>query len=183
MALVKRARSVAVRREWRAISMVFAQLVLLALIVFQLFQAIGMHVDVYLKQVVFKPSPDPSNLIVLAVAVIVFILLSLMVWKRVPALFKAEKAAPGIIRDAAKGKIALAKEEPQAPALLLVEAAFVVVVVLALKAYFDPEEELIKWSGLGLGPPYTTVINTIIALLVLGIFYKLYGLTAGYRKK
>ncbi len=182
MALIKQVKRETVRKEWRAISLLFAQLIIVVLIVVQLLQIAGLHVDFYLRQLVLKPSTDPSDFIVLAIAIIAFVLLYLAVKKRQPGLFLAEKKAPGIIKQGVKQKLQKVRE-PQAAALLLVEIFFVATVVLALRAFFDPQLELIPWSRVGIGPPVTTVVNVFIALVVLGIFYYLYSFTSQYRKR
>jgi hypothetical protein len=183
MALVKQVDRKLIRREWRIISFVFAQLVLIILVVFQLLQIVGLHVNFHVRQILFRPSSDPADFVVLGIAIIALFALYFAVKKRQPALFKAEKAAPGIIKEEARQKLRKIKKEPQAPALLLIEAAFVIVLILAVQAYIDPELELIPWSEVGLGPPLTTAINAVIAVIVFGIFYYLYSLTAWYRKK
>ena len=186
MALIKEVSKETLQREWRVISLVFAELIVLVLIVFQVLQLIGLHVNLHLGQVILKPSFELSvvvpELVVLAMAIVVFVLLYFAVKKRQPMLYLAQKMAPSIIKQQAKQKLGKVKE-PQAPALLLIEVLFIAVVILALRAFFDPEIELIPWSRLGLGPPLTTVVNVIISLVVLGIFYYLYGFTALYRKK
>jgi hypothetical protein len=88
-----------------------------------------------------------------------------------------------MIRMAAREKLRNAREDPRAPALLLIDFMFVAIVVLAIVAYFDPELELIPWSAVGLAAPYTTVINAVIAVIVLGLFYYMYRYTADYRRE
>lgn len=190
MALIKEVSKETLQREWRVISLVFAELIVLVLIVFQVLQVIGLHVNLHLGQAVLKPSIDLSNIlvsdiadiVVLAIAIIVFVLLYFAVKKRQPALYQAQKRAPGIIKQQAKQKLKKVKE-PQTPALLLIEILFIAVVIIALRAYFDPDIELIPWSTIGLGPPLTTFVNVVIALVVLGIFYRLYSVTSLYRKR
>jgi len=183
MALIKRIGKETLRNEWRTICLVFAQLVVLVLIVMQALQAIGLRFLFDLKRVVFEPSANPMDFIILAIAVLLFALLYFEVKKRNPMLFAAEKKAPGIIKETAKQKLSKIKTEPQAPALLFIDFLFVVVVVLALKAYFDPQEELIPWSKAGIYAPYTTIINAVIAAIALAAFYCLYSFTASYRKR
>ena len=182
MALLKEVKRETLRTEWRAISIVFAQLVLLVLIVFQLLQIAGLHIDFYLKQVAIKPTGDISDFIILGIALVAFALLYLSVKKSQPALFRAESRAPGIIKEQAKQKLAKVRKEPQAAALLLIELSFIVVLVLAIMAYLDPEIELIPWSRAGIDPPVTTVANAVIAVIFLAGFYYLYRFTAAYRK-
>ena len=54
MALLKDFKRKTLREEWRVISILFAQLVVIVLIVVQVLQVLGLHADCYLKQVVFK---------------------------------------------------------------------------------------------------------------------------------
>ena len=183
MALVKRIDKGIVKREWRIISMVFAQLLLLVLIVVQALQILGLHVNFALRIFEIKPVFDPAAIIVLAMSIIVLAILSYSITKRHPLLFKAEKSASGIIKQAAKEKLCNAKNDPRAPALLLIDFMFVTAVVVASYAYFDPELELIPWSKVGLTSPVTTIINAVIASIILGAFYYMYRFTASYRNR
>lgn len=183
MALARQVSRRMLRQQWRLACLVFAQLVLIFLIVFQALQVAGLHVNLQLGQVFFRPSFGLQDTAVLAAAVIALVALYFAVKRLEPALFRAEGKAPGMIKREAGQKLSMIRKEPQAPALLLIEAAFVVALVLAVRAYLDPEVELIPWSSVGIGPPVTTIVNTVIALAVFGVFYYLYSLTAWYRKK
>jgi hypothetical protein len=183
MALIRDVDRGVIRRDWRIISMVFAELLLLALIALQAWAILGVHVDFFLKQVYFKPNTGPGQFIVLGIALVAFALLYFAIKKRQPLLFSAQKEAPSMIRMAAREKLRNAREDPRAPALLLIDFMFVAIVVLAIVAYFDPELELIPWSAVGLAAPYTTVINAVIAVIVLGLFYYMYRYTADYRRE
>ncbi len=182
MALIKDVKKETLQREWRLISLLFAQLVLIVLIVFQILTVAGLHVNFHLMQFAVKPIYETSDLIVLAIAVVVLALLLLAAKKKEPELYQAGKKAPKMIKQEAKKRLSNAKADPRIAALLLVEFLFVVLVVIALQAYLDPEVELIPWSRLGIGPPYTTVINAVIAFVALAAFYWMYRLTAPYRK-
>jgi len=180
MALLKEVKKETLQKEWRAASLLVAQMATIILVVFQALVVIGLNVNFSLKQFVIKPSANPVDFAALALGILVFALLYFAVKKRHPDLYNAQKSAPGIIKEEAKQKLQKAKE-PQAPALLVIEIFFVVVVVLALRAFFDPDIELIPWSRLGLGAPFTTIINAVIAIAVLGAFYYLYSFTSAYR--
>ena len=182
MALVKEVSKETISREWKTIAMVFAQLVLIILIVVQALSVAGFHIDFYLREIAFKPSSNPIDFIVLALAAITFALLYLDVKKNQPMLYNAQQMAPSIIKETALEKISTLKYEPQAPALLFIEFLFVALLVIALRAYLDPEVELIPWSLLGLQAPVTTIVNALIAFAALAIFYKLYSITKPYRK-
>jgi hypothetical protein len=182
MALIKEVKGETLRRQWRLISLLFAQLVLIVLIVFQLLAIFGLHVNFQLMQFVVKPVFDPADIVVLGVAVAALALLMLATKKKEPELYQAGKEAPSVIKQEAKKKLRNAKTDPRTAALLLIEFMFVAVVVVALQAYLDPDIELIPWSKAGIGPPYTTAINAVIAFLVLCAFYWMYRLTAPYRK-
>ena len=182
MALIKDVDKGVVRREWRVISLVFAQLVVLVLIVVQLLDMVGFSFDLRQKAIGFAPRLSIDNLVVLALAIIAFAILYLAVKKRQPALYKAQKEAPGIIKEAAKQKLKKTKEDPRVAALFLIDFLFVVVVIMAVRAYLDPEIEFIPWSAAGLGPPVTTIVNAAIAVVVLALFYWMYRYTASYRK-
>lgn len=183
MALIRDVDRGVVKRDWRIICMVLAELLLLALIALQIWAILGIHINFYLRQVFVKPNASPDQFIVLGIAIIAFAMLYFLVKKRQPLLFSAQKAAPSMIRMAAKEKLRNAKEDPRAPALLVIDFMFVATVVVALVAYFDPELEIIPWSSIGKGPPFTTIINAVIALAVLGLFYCMYRYTATYRKE
>ncbi len=183
MALVDRVKKDSLKREWRSISLLFAELVVLLLIIAQFIQVIGLNINFQLGQVVLKPYLEPVNIIILALALVAFALLYFEVKKRQPSLYEAQKKAPGAIKESARRKLKKAREEPQAPALLLIEFLFVATVVLAITAFMDEDLELIPWSAAGIGPPITTVVNGIIAVIVLLAFYCLYRYTAAYRKQ
>ena len=76
MALIKDVDRGVIRREWRIISMVFAQLLLLALIVVQVLQILGLHINVSLRIFEIKPVFDPADIIVLVMSIIVLAILS-----------------------------------------------------------------------------------------------------------
>ena len=181
MALIKEVGKGMLRRQWRIITFLFAQLITVFLIAFQVMQIAGMRFDFISKELVFIPDYSVENFVVLAIAVILFALLYLAAKKRYPDLYNAQKKAPGIIKDEVRNKIKKIKTEPQAPALLLVEFMFVVVLIVAMRAYLDPEIELIPWSTVGINPPITTVVNAVIAFVVIIFFYYLYSLTKSYR--
>jgi len=182
MALIRELNKESLKKEWRAASFLLAQFAVVVLIVVQFFAVVGFRVNFLTKQAFFALSEDPADFIVLAIAVILFILLYFAVKKRQPNLYRAQKIAPGIIKQEARQKLRKAKEEPQAAALLLIEFMFVIVAVFSMQAYLDPDLELIPWSQLNLKPPVTTVLNAAIALIVLAAFYCLYRFTAPYRK-
>ena len=183
MALLKRVKRKTLQKEWRTISLIFAQLLLLVLIVVQALHILGLHINFSLRIFEIKPVFNPVEITVFVLSIILLAILSYAIMKRNPSLFKAEKSAPGIIKQAAKEKLRNAKNDPRAPALLLIDFMFVAAVVIAIYAYFDPELELIPWSKVGLMPPYTTIINAVIAIVILGAFYYMYRFTASYRNR
>jgi len=182
MALIKEMKRDVLHGNWHIITFLFAQLVTVFLIAFQAMEVAGLRFDFYTRELAFVPNASAENLVVLVLALVVFALLYMAGKKRHPSLYKAEKLAPGIIKEEAKKKLHTLKSRPQEPALLFIEFFFVVVVIIALRAYLDPDIELIPWSAVGIGPPITTIVNAAIAIIVLAVFFHLYNLTRPYRE-
>ncbi len=176
-----RVRKSTVKKQWKAISYIFAQLVLLILAVYQLLQVVGLRVFFSERLVKFSLSSSPGDYILLALIIALLALIYLRVKRSQPRLFSAQEKMSATIREALGEKARKAKEQ-RAVALLLVELMFVVVVVLAAYAFFSPEIEFIPWSKAGVGPPLTTALNAIVAVVVIVLFYWVYRYTAWYRK-
>ena len=124
MALIKEIKKDTVKRQWRIISLVFAQLIIAVLVIVQLLDVVGFSFDLKQKAIAFVPNPGIEDILILAVGILLFGLLYFAIKKRHPELYLAQKRAPSIIKDLAKEKIMKIKTEPQAPALLFIEFLF-----------------------------------------------------------
>ena len=179
----KRIKRETLSRQRRAIMLLGMQLVVLLLIVYEFLKIIGFSASFSPRRVSFAISQDPLEY---GMLLLLIALLAGLYWRIknvAPKMFIAQKNAAAEIKKAARDKIKKAKTEPQAAALLLIEFMFVMAVVLSIHAYIDPDLELIPWSEIGLHAPATTIINAVIAVIVLGLFWKMYSYTSAYRKR
>ncbi|MCX6798690.1 MAG: hypothetical protein NTW59_01170 [Candidatus Diapherotrites archaeon] len=186
MSLLGRARKIrreTLRKQWKAIAFIAIEFVAILLVVFELMAVVGLRVSFSQGQVSFAPAGDPIDYVLLALGVLLLAALYFTAKRSMPNLFKAHNQATAEIKKAAQEKLKKAKREPQAAALLLIEFLFVVVIVVAIQAYLDPQEELIPWSTIGVGPPVTTIVNAVIGIVVFAFFYWLYSLTSAYRSR
>lgn len=176
-----RIRRKTIREQWKAIAFLFAQLILVILAVYQLLYVAGLRVFSD-KPFQFSLSSEPIEYVLLAFIFVLIAAMYFAVKKKHPALFDAQKMAPSTIKQAAKEKILKAKDQ-QATALFFIQLMFVAAVVIAAYAFFEPDFELIPWEKAQIYSPVTTVLNAIVAIVVLALFYWIYRYTAWYRKK
>ena len=80
-----------------------------------------------------------------------------------------------------KAKVSEVEKEPKIFGHVLIELAFVFVIVLTIYAWTEPNVEIVKWEKLGIFPPITTVLNAVILIVVLSGIYYLYNFTKPYR--
>lgn len=129
----------------------------------------------------FSFNPNLWDMSFFVLGLVLLLLVFFAIKKRFPRLYAAQQKAWLEIEITAKKKVFSAKTDARALGLLLIELMFVIIVFVALSAFFDADFELIPWSKFGVFPPETTVINAILAVLVLAAFYWLYSQTADYR--
>ena len=164
------------------IALLTIELAIVVLVVYLFYKLIGFEFNFSTRVLSLVPGFDPLLVFFFVISVVLLVAIHFAIKKKAPSLFEAQNKAAGTIKEKAIEKIKSPKTDVRAAALLLVEFAFVLLVVITIIAWVDPEFELIPWSRGGIEPPLTTVLNTIIAVAVLVFFYKLYSYTSWYRK-
>lgn len=164
------------------IAILVIQLTTIVLTVYLFYKLIGFEFSLAERTFSVNPSLQPLLVFFFVISAALLVALYFLVKKRVPQLFEAQRMAKSTIKDKAKEKISAAKADARVAALLLIQFTFVMLFVMAVIAWADPQLELIPWSQQGIVSPITTILNGLIAVLVLGIFYYLYSFTAWYRK-
>ena len=157
-----------------AIVMIVSLLNMLGFSVFQVFEQ---------GKYSFSFNPNLLDVSFFVFGLVLLLLVFFAIKKRFPMLYSVQQDAWSEVRISAGQKIHNARTDSRAVALLIIEMMFVIVVFVSISAFFDQNFELIPWSNAGIFPPETTVINALIAVLVLAGFYWLYSQTADYRQE
>jgi len=165
-----------------SIAFLFTELIVVVLAVYLFYKLLGLDFDFAARTLSFTPGLNLEALFFFVVSVVLLVAMHFSAKKRLPSLFNAQQLAKGTIKEKAVEKLSLAKNDPKASALLLIQFVFVMAVVITIVAWLDPEFELIPWSGVGIFDPLKTVLNAALAIIGLGFFYWLYSFTAWYRK-
>ncbi|MAG21945.1 MAG: hypothetical protein CL943_01385 [Candidatus Diapherotrites archaeon] len=164
------------------IGLFLIELVDALLVVYLISRLIGFEVQFETRSISINPVLDLTLLFFLAVTIVMLVAVYFVIKKRQPEMFLAQTQASSTIKDKTKEKLSKVKQDPRAAALLLIQFLFVFAVVITLVAWFDPVMEIIPWSEQGIGPPLSTSLNAVIAIVGLALFYYLYSFTAWYRK-
>ncbi len=165
------------------IALLVAELAVVMLVVYFFYKVIGLEFNFATRAISFNLTADPviagSFLLSIALLAILYFTIN----KKAPELRIAQEQAKGTISVAAKEKLAGVKTDTRKAALLLIEASFVLAVVITLVAWLEPGFEIIPWQKAGIYDPFTTILNAVVAVVFLGFFYYMYSFTAWYRKK
>jgi len=166
------------------LGLIILELVFATLTVASFLNLFGLNVlqIAYYKNFVFAVSTSMLDFALFASSLIIFAILFFAIKRRIPVIYGAQQKAFSEIKFDTMRRIGNAKTDPRIMALLLIEFMFVVIVFVSISAFFDPETELIPWGKLGLEAPFTTIINAILAILVLAGFYWLYRQTSYFRQ-
>ena len=170
-----------VSRNKFPIAVVAVELVTALLAVYLFYKIMGFNFDFNSRVLSFAPAAEPVLSLFFALCIALLVAMHFAVKKKLPHILQAQELAKGTIKEKAREKLAKAND-PKAAALLLIEFTFVFAIVLAIVAWLDPEQELIPWGEAGVQPPISTLLNAVVALIVLAFFYYLYSFTAWYRK-
>ncbi len=171
-----------VKKNKFPIALLLIELITAILVVHLFYKIIGFQVNFEARSVSIAPAAEPLLLFFFAISIALLVAVYFTIKKKLPGLFQAQEQAKVTIKEKTKEKLSKAKTDPKAAALLLIQFIFVFAVAMAIFAWADPELELIPWSKAGVAPPITTILNAIIAIIVLAFFYYLYSFTAWYRK-
>lgn len=161
-------------------ALLLIQVVLALFVVFELLAIIG--IDPIARDLSIGLSDDPLEYLFLLLSLALLYLVYSQSQKRFAEVFVATKMLPFMVKTDFSHKLWLAKHEPRAVALVLIQFAFIAAVALTIFAYIDPNFSLVQWDKIGVQPPLTTLLNIIIFLIVVGALYYLYKLTEPYRK-
>ncbi len=164
------------------IAILVIQLTTVVLAVYLFYKLIGFEFSLAERTFSVNPTLQPLLVFFFVISAALLVAFHFLVKKRVPKLYEAQELAKVTIKEKAIEKVSMARADAKVAALLLIQFAFVVLFVMAIVAWADPQLELIPWSKQGIGAPLTTILNGMIAVIVLGIFYYLYSFTAWYRK-
>ena len=159
------------------------QLVLAFLAVYQFLALIGFSFNVSTRHVSFGFSEDPFVYVFFVLILLMLYALYSMTRKKYEDVFVATSLIPFQFKSTTKFKLWLGKNEPRVAALLLIQFAFIAVVVMALYAYLDPDLSVVQWQKFGIYDPWTTVLNVALFLIVVGVFHWLYSFTSLYRSE
>lgn len=164
------------------IAILVIQLTTVVLAVYLFYKLIGFKFSLADRSFALNPVLEPTLVAFFVAACALLVALYFLVKKKIPKLYEAQEMATATIKAKAIEKVSLARADAKASAIMLIQFTFVVLFVMAIIAWADPQLELIPWSQQGIEAPLTTILNGIIAVIVLGIFYYLYSFTAWYRK-
>ena len=88
-----------------------------------------------------------------------------------------------MLKTEAAYKLWLAKNEPRAAALLFIQFAFAMMLVLAVYAYLDPDFAIVQWEKIGLQQPLSALLSIVVFLIAVAAMVYLYRFTETYRKE
>ncbi len=113
----------------------------------------------------------------LAVIFLAIFLLYKLLEKKFNPILEAQRQTTSLTKDAFKRNL----KDFKKLTLLLVDFIFIVVIVLAIWAYLDPEVSIINWIEMGIYPPFSTLGNIAIFAFIMLILYYLYKTTKKIR--
>ena len=161
-------------RNKSELAIIFIEIVLLVLVVYQAYQIIKFKIAGGSLTVSFIE--DPMQYLFFALAILLLVAITFTMKKKNPEFYEKHTRPYKTIKDAARKKILGAKEDHKIPALLLIEFIFVIAVVASIAVYLDPEVNIVPP---GLMPAFP--FNIIIFALVLFAVFWLYGYTGWFR--
>lgn len=165
------------------LSLVLLELIFATLTVFYFLNLFGLNLFriIETRSLSLAVSTSMLDFGLFAASLILFALVFFAIKKRVPVMYSAQQKAASQIKFSTMKRVQKARTDPRVLGLLLIEFIFVVMVFVSVSAFFDPETELIPWAKLGLLPPATTIVNAVLAIIVLAAFYWIYRQTSDFR--
>ena len=151
-------------------SILIAELAVAILFIYQLFQIILIRSEIGSFTLSFEQ--DPVSYVFLGLTGIVLVSIYLIISKKFPEISNAHKGVGNLIKISAKTKLIGAKDDSRVLALLLLQFIFVMVIVVSIALYLDPETNIIgfPWNIIG------------FVIFVAGSFW-LYSYTKFFRIK
>ena len=126
---------------------------------------------------------DPALYVFLFAIIAFMAIVHLTVRTRYPKTHAEFKLLPSIFRHNAKAKLKGAKDDIRFIALFLVEIAFVSIIAISIAAYLDPEWQIIQWRRFGVFPPFDTIFNAVLFVLIIALLCYSYSHTKEFRIK
>ncbi len=171
-----------VRENRIPFSLLLIQLVLAMLVVFELLAIVGFDFNPATRTFSFGLSTNPLEYLFFMLLVGMLYIVFSKSRRTFESVFVATSMLPFMLKTNFSYKFWVARHEPKAAALVLIQFAFIMAVVLTIYAYLDPELRIVDWQRLGLQGPLTTLLNAAIFLLVVLALYWMYNYTGLYRK-
>lgn len=162
-------------------ALLLIQMVLALFVVFEFLAIIGFAFNPLTRELSFGLSTNPLEYFFLALSAGMLYLVFSSSTKKFEEVFVAANIFPFVMKNTASHKLWLARHEPKAAALLLIQLTLMATIALAVFAYLDPDIAIVQWQNIGIQPPLTTVLNITIFLIVVAALYYLYEFTQPYR--
>jgi len=170
-----------VRQSSVPFALLLIQLVLALFVVFEFLAIIGFVFGPIERKISFGFSANPLEYFFFFLSLALLYIVFSQSRKKSEPVFVATSMLPFVLKSTASYKLWLAKHEPKAAALLLIQFAFVTAIALAIFAYLDPDFSFVQWQRIGIQSPLATILNIIIFLIVVGALFYLYRFTEPYR--
>ncbi len=120
---------------------------------------------------------DANLLLYLGVVLGAFLILYAYIKKKYILFWEIHKQAPKLAKESIKKNLS----DFRSLTLFLVDFCFVAVLVISFWAYFDPDVSIVQWHKIGVYPPFTTIGNIILFLIILFFLYSIYKRTKEIR--
>lgn len=167
-----------VEKDKQVLGIFAIELIIAFLFVLQFFNIVRLNYFTH----TFSLSQNFFDLIILTLLALLLLIVFGIQRKKVHESYLIQLGANTLINETAKAKLKEAKQDPRLPALILLEFAFVVMMVAAIVAYFDPDWVIINWQSIGIQAPLTTILNAVIGIAVIALFLFMYNFTKQYRE-
>jgi len=132
-------------------------------------------------------SSDPTPLLLMAIIAFILFSIHFAAKKKNARVYQLHDSAKNTVRGAVKRKLRSPKDNPVVIARLLIEIAYVAIIVFGIYFILDPEEQMVDWQGffsqLGeqftgnafiVGPELNPLFNLILFAIITFIFIWLY---------
>ena len=130
-------------------TLVLVEVILAILFVYELFQIVLLKIEG--ESITVSFTENPTRYLVFGLTAVLLILIYIILMKKQPLAYKAQKEAPSLIKEVAKQKLTSAKQDTRVIALLMLQFAFVIVIVMSIALYLDPETNIVPfpWNVIG----------------------------------
>jgi lysylphosphatidylglycerol synthetase-like protein (DUF2156 family) len=152
----------------RLFSLFIVQLLLVTVFIYNFYKIIEPAIEA--DALVF--AQEFSYYLIACLTLFTIVIINAVLMKRRSELYNLQKNAAKHIKETAKRKISLQKDNPYGLAMLTIELAYIIGIAIAIYYYLDPEHSIDWWTRLGLDlkPPITTIANIVIFAIFTGLF-------------